>query len=218
MNMKSIKLETPTNNIIVKVKTKYIGNISDIMRVSAIEHGSSVDSVDLVNIMGEVVGLPRTIQVDKINYKGFSSENIQVGDTAIFSYNIIHDFKIDENGEQVYKNRFSYQGQEYFVADITKIFAVIRNEEIIMLNGFTMLGEFKESSLIIPQALKRIKKASETVVMHIGFPKTIEKNIDIQSEDTIYFPATSAQKYQINGKKFTILQQNKIFGKKIAED
>lgn len=215
--MKSIKLETPTNSLIVKVKTKYIGNISDIMRVSAIENGSSVDSVDLVNIIGEVVGLPRVIQSEKVGYAGFSSENIQVGDTVIFSYNIIHDFKIEEDGEQVYRNRFFYRTEEYFLADITKIFGVIKNEEIIMLNGFTMLGEFSESTLIIPQSLKKIKKASETKVMHIGFPKTTETNIDIKTNDTIYFPGHASQKYQINGKKFTILQQNKIFGKEIED-
>lgn len=216
--MKSIKLETPTNNLIVKVKTKYISNISDIMKVSAIEHGSSVDSVDLVNIIGEVVGLPRTIQKEKINYKGFSLEDIQVGDTAIFSYNIIHDFKTQEDGEQVYRNRFVYRSEEYFVADITKIFGIIREDDILMVNGYVMLGEFKESSIIVPQSLKRLKKASETFVMHIGFPKTTEKPLDIKSEDQVYFQGNSAQKYQINGKKFSILQQNKIFGKKIAED
>lgn len=216
--MKSIKLEAPTNNLIVKVKTKYISNISDIMKLSAIEHGSSVDSVELVNIVGEVVGLPRKIQNDKINYKGFSADNINIGDIVVFSYNIIHDFKIQEDGEQVYRNRFSYQGQEYFVADITKVFGIIRGDDILMLNGYVMAGEFKESLIIVPQSLMKLKKASETLVMHIGFTKTTETPIDIKSEDEIYFQGSSAQRYQINGKKFTILQQNKIFGKKIAED
>lgn len=216
--MKNTKLETPTNSLIVKVKTKYISNISDIMKVSAIEHGSSVDSVDLVNIIGEVVGLPRIIQTEKIGYKGFSLENIKAGDTAIFSYNIIHDFKTEESGEQVYKNRFVYMGEEYFIADITKVFGIIRENDIMMLNGYVMLGEFKESSIIVPQSLMRLKKASETFVMHIGFPKTTEKPLDVKYKDEIYFQGSSAQKYQINGKKFSILQQNKIFGKKIAED
>ncbi len=215
--MKNIKLEAPTNNIIVKVKTKYIGNISNIMKLSSIQDGASIDSVDLVNIMGEVVGLPRKIQTEKVGYKGFSSENIQVGDTAIFSYNIIHDFKmLEPDAEPVYRNRFFYKGEEYFVADITKVFGVIRGEDIIMINGFVMIGEFSESSLIIPQSLKRIKKASETQVMHIGFPKTTHKSIDVKMEDTVLFPGNSAQKYQVNGKKFSILQQNKIFGKSIS--
>lgn len=216
--MKSLKLETPTNNIIVKVHTKYIGNISKILQLSSIQHGSSVDSVDLVNIMGEVVGLPRKIQSEKIGYKGFSSEEIQIGDTAIFSYNIIHDFKSTEQGaDAVYRNRFFYRGREYFVADITKVFGVIRDNEIRMINGFVMLGDFTESSIILPQSMKKIKKASETYVQHIGTPKTNERGIDVESDDTVYFNGASSQKYQINDKKFSILQQSKIFGKKVED-
>ena len=215
--MTNIKLETPANSIIVKVKTKYIGNISNILKISAIEHGSSVDSVELVNIMGEVVGLPRMIQTEKVGYKGFSVEGIEIGDTAIFSYNIIHDFKTQEDGEQVYRNRFFYNGEEYFVADITKVFGVIKGEDILMVNSFVMLGEFKESNLIIPASLKKLKKASETLLMHIGLPKAHENKIDVKSEDIVYFNGMTAQKYQINGKKFTILPQNKIFGKKIED-
>jgi co-chaperonin GroES (HSP10) len=215
--MTNIKLETPANSIIVKVKTKYIGNISNILKISAIEHGSSVDSVDLVNIMGEVVGLPRKIESQKVGYKGFSADEIKIGDTAIFSYNIIHDFKIEADGEQVYRNRFFYQNEEYFVADITKVFGVIKGEDIVMINGYAMLGEYKESQLIIPAALKKLKKASETFVMHIGLPKTNENKIDAKSEDIVYFNPMVAQKYQINGKRFTILTQNKIFGKKLED-
>ena len=216
--MKNIKLETPTNNIIVKVKTKYIGNISNILKLSAIQDGSSVDSVDLVNIMGEVVGLPRCIQTEKVGYKGFSSEKIKIGDTAIFSYNIIHDFKIiDETSEPVYRNRFFYNGEEYFVADITKVFGIIRRKKITMLNSYVMLGECLDSSLILPATLKKLKKASETDLMHIGFPKTKEKNINAKSGDTIYISPNSIQKYQINGKKFSIATQNKILGKKIED-
>jgi co-chaperonin GroES (HSP10) len=168
--------------------------------------------------MGEVVGLPRKIQNEKIGYKGFSAKDIQVGDTAIFSYNIIHDFKITEQGaDPVYRNRFFFEGNEYFVADITKVFGVIRDGEITMVNGFVMLGDFKESILILPQTMKKMKRASETYVQHIGFPKTHENKIDIKSDDNIYFIGSSSQKYQINDKKFTILQQNKILGKKIED-
>ena len=218
MNTTSIKLETPCNNIIVKVKTKYIGNISNILKISAIEHGSSVDSVDLVNIVGEVVGLPRKIQTEKVGYKGFSADEIKIGDTAIFSYNIIHDFKITAPEEDpVYRNRFFYKGQEYFVADITKVFGVARGEDVVMINGYTMLGEFTESQLIIPAQLKKLKKASETLVQHIGLPKTHEKGIDVKQGDTVFLNSMTAQKYQIAGKKFTILQQNKILGKKVED-
>lgn len=206
------------NNLVVKVKTKYIGNISKLLQLSAIQNGSSVDSVDLVNIVGEIVSLPKIITDWKIGYKGFSTKDMMVGDTAIFSYSIIHDFVIPgENADPVYRNRFFYKGEEYFLADITKIFGVIRDGKIIMVNGYVMAGTFTESQLIIPAKLKKIKKAAETSVMHIGFTKTTENSIDVKDNDTIYFNGMTAQKYQINEKPFTILPQNKIFGKEVLD-
>jgi co-chaperonin GroES (HSP10) len=210
-------IQSPVNNVIVKVKTKYIGNISKILQLSAIQNGSSVDSVDLVNIMGEIVSLPRTVS-DYIGYKGFSTKDMQVGDTAIFSYSVIHDFVIPaEDADPIYRNRFMYKGEEYFLADVTKIFGVIRDGEIIMVNGYVMSSEFSDSNFVLPASLKKIKKAAETNVMHIGFPKKEESNIDIQSGDKIYFNSMTAQKYQINQKPFSIIQQNKIFGKEVLD-
>ena len=155
-------IQSPENNVIVKVKTKYIGNISKILQLSSIQNGASVDSVDLVNIIGEVVSLPRTIS-NKIGYKGFSTKDINIGDTAIFSYSIIHDFVIpSEDADPIYRNRMFYKGEEYFLADITKIFGVIRDGEIKMINGYVMASTFSESVLVLPSALKKLKKAAET--------------------------------------------------------
>jgi co-chaperonin GroES (HSP10) len=210
-------IQSPENNVIVKVKTKYIGNISKILQLSSIQNGASVDSVDLVNIIGEVVSLPRTIS-NKIGYKGFSTKDINIGDTAIFSYSIIHDFVIpSEDADPIYRNRMFYKGEEYFLADITKIFGVIRDGEIKMINGYVMASTFSESVLVLPSALKKLKKAAETEVMHIGNPKTTEASIDINQGDKIYFNSMTAQKYQINNKHFSVISQNKIFGKLISD-
>jgi co-chaperonin GroES (HSP10) len=205
------------NNVIVKVKTKYIGNISKIMQLSAIQNGSSVDSTDLVNIVGEVVGLPLTIS-DNIGHRGYSVENIEVGDTVIFSFNVIHDFTIPyPDADPLYRNRFIYDAEEYFLADITRIFAVIKNGEVTMINGYVMAGEFVASQIIIPESMKKIRKASSSPVMHYNFSKTTDTPIDIKQGDEVYFNSLTAQKYQINNKPFCILQQSKIFGKTVTE-
>jgi co-chaperonin GroES (HSP10) len=122
-----------------------------------------------------------------------------------------------EDADPIYRNRFMYKGEEYFLADITKIFGVIRDEEIIMVNGYVMASEFSESNFVLPASLKKIKKAAETNVMHIGYPKTEETSIDVDNGDKIYFNSITAQKYQINQKPFSIIQQNKIFGKEVLD-
>lgn len=208
-------LQAPLNNLLVKVDTKYIGNITDIMRLSAIQDNSSIDPSDLVNIYGEVVSVPLKIQ-DKREYNGFSTDNIQVGDIAIFSYLVISELvTIQDKDDAEFKNRVWYKGEEYFAVNIKNLFGVIRNGEIIMLNGYVMTTQYEESKIIVPTHLRRIKQAAKCEVMHSGYSKTNETPIGIESGDTVYYNPFIAQKYQIKGKKFCIVTQNKILAKKV---
>lgn len=208
-------LQSVIDNIFVKVNTKYISNMSDIMRLSAIQHNSSLDASDLVNIMGEVVSVPKIIS-SKIENKGYSLNNIQPGDIAIFSYLVISEvIPIPESVDVIFKNRIWYEGQELFAVNIKNLYGVIRDGEIIMLNGYTMVGEFVESKLVIPHHLRRLNKAAKSELMHIGEPKEDEPYLSANGGDSVYINPFSATKYQIGGKKFCIVTQNKILGKKI---
>jgi len=203
------------NNVIVEVSTKYISNISSILKMAAIQNMSSVDPADYVNIMGTVVSVPSCI-MDKREYKGFSLQDIEIGDTALFSYSVIYDLDPNSPEYPIYRNRIWHEGKELFAVDIPKLFAVIRNGEIIMLNGYVMTTVYKESKVVLPQHLKKIKKAAECEVMHIGYHKENENAINVFQGDKIYFNSFKAQKYQINGKSFCIINQKQILGKVLA--
>lgn len=208
-------IQAPENNVFVKVDHKYIGNISKLLLSASVQNGATVDPVDLVNIVGEIVSLPATIS-NRREYEGFSLDNIRVGDKAIFSYLVIYNFI--EKGvaeEPVYKNRVWWDGQEYFACDITNLFAVIRDGEIIMLNGYVMIGEFEMGRLVLPAHMKKIKGTAKTQVMHIGNPKTTHTSIQAEKGDIVYFNPMTIQKYQINEKKFGIIQQEKILGREV---
>ena len=205
-------IQPPFNNVLVKVKHKYIKNITSLLKRAAIQNGASVDPNECVNILGEVIMLPKKISTD-MQHKGYSIDNIKVGDTAIFSYQVIYDLVSTELDEPVYKNAVFYKGEEYFVADITKIFGVIRNEEIIMINGFVMTSAFQEKTIIIPKKMKKTKGSVSASVLHIGYSKTNENPIDVKQNDVVYFSPFFAQKYQMNDKPFCILKQSRILGK-----
>lgn len=85
-------IRTSKNNVVVRVKTKYIKNITNILKMSAIQQHSTIDPADYVNIVGEVVALPLEIE-DKREYKGFGVDDIKIGDTAIFSHSVIYEFE-----------------------------------------------------------------------------------------------------------------------------
>lgn len=206
-------IKSAEDKVIVTVTTKYIKHISDLLKRAALENNTSIDPSDYVNITGTIISLPKRISNTR-DYKGFSIKDIQVGDTAIFSSNIIYDLVIKaENEEPVYKNLITFKGQEYWVADITKIFGVIRNGEIIMINGYVMATPFTASKIYIPAAQKKSKQSASSQIMHIGNPKETLLPIDVKQGDTIHFNPMIATKYQINDKHFIILQQHQILGK-----
>lgn len=210
-------IQAPYNKVIVHPKTKYISHISDLMKRSSIQNGASVDPTDVVNIVGEIVSIPQTISETR-DYLGYSTNDLQIGDIAIFSYKVIYDLIIkQESGEPVYRNLIKYNGREYFSCDIRNLFGVIRGEDIIMVNGYVMLEEFEKDLVIIPQAFKKSKKAKSSKIMHIGNNKTNLPNIPAVKGDLVYYNADKAQHYEINKKKFIILQQDKIYGREIEE-
>ena len=212
-------MRSPTNQVIVNIRPKYIRHISSIMKLAFITDESTISPSDLVNIVGEVISLPKKIETHRREYKGFTTEDIRVGDTAIFSYKIVFDLipppmvVEDDTIEPVYRNRFFYKGEEYFTADITNIFGVIRDGEIIMINGYAMLENYKQQTIILPQYYRKNRRTSQSTLIGIGNPKTTRKKIDATTEDEILFDGRMAQHYKVNDKEFVILQQEQMLAK-----
>lgn len=210
-------LQSPSNYVFVSVKTKWTAHISNIMKVAQIENNSSVDSSDVVSITGVVQSLPIMITENIVGFEGFSTKDIRIGDTAIFSSNVINDIVMDGEEDIIYRNRCYHQTKEYFAVDIREVFGVIREEKIIMINGWVMIEPFEESKIIIPQHLRKTKNAVKSNIIAIGNPRTTENRITAKTGDRVYFNSMKAAKYQINGKKFCILHQNQILGRDIEK-
>jgi len=191
------------NKVLVKVTSKYIQAVSDILRLSALQNNTSIDPADFVTIRGEVVMLPKKISEEN---KGWSMDNIKVGDLAIFSYQVIYDiiYKIETDTFE-YVNMVKYKGVEYFLVDIKHVFAVVRDERVVMQNGWVMATEYPQSLIITKNANKKEKGTVSSVVMH----KTKGFNT---GEEILYSPF-KPQHYQINDKPFIILKRSHILGK-----
>lgn len=204
--------QSPVNKVIVSVTTKYIKNFTSVLRMSAIQQGSTIDPSDYVQIVGRVESVPKSISTDRREYVGFTQKGIRVGDTAIFSYSVIATtVQTEPEAEPIFKNLIWYKGQEYFAVNITELFAVIRDGEILMQNGFVMLENLEKPPIIIlSQKDKRLTSAASAIVSNVGKMRHVERG------DRVYFNPTRLQNYQINGKPFGIIREKDILGKNVS--
>lgn len=220
-------LQSTINNIIIKVKTKWIDNFDNILRMAALNPQSMLNPADYVQIRGEVVSIPKSIS-KRIDYEGYSTSDIRVGDTAIFSNQVIGTTtQLEPDAEPVFKNRLYYNGEEYFMSDIQHIYAVVRNRQIRMQNGYVMVADMEKPPLIIlaTQTKKSISSA-QAKLTHIGRCLTTETPIDAMPGDTVFYNPNKLLIYQVPqydmGKNigsipFGILKQSHILGKQIPD-
>ena len=206
-------MEATENNLIITMSTKYIRNISDILKRAEIQNISSVSPTDLVQIVGTVVAIPKRITTKKRGYEGFSINNIRVGDKIFFRYDVVFDFRPISKVENIYRNMFEYRAKEYWLCNIQKLFGVIREDRIIMLNGYVMLKDFPDDMLFLHQSVKKINGTKTSKIISIGEPKIKEKSIPAYAGDEVVFDPKKTAKYQINNKTFTIIQQKFLLGK-----
>lgn len=209
-------IQSPQDKIICTITSRYTKDFGSLTKRLAIGDATSIHLEDFANIVGTVVSLPKELSQKNIE-NGYSMDEIRVGDKVIFAFNVVFDFyqknPKDENSEIIYRNKMSYDAKDYWLADITKIFAVLRGEEIIMINGFVMAKPYPEDRLFVQPGAKKSRTSKCSEVISVGAPRTNINPISINPGDTIYYNPKKAQKYQINDKPFIILTQQQVLGK-----
>ena len=218
-------IEGAVNNVIVTMKRRTVADLYNVIKMANMNPGHQINPADYVNIVGQVVGLPRSV-CKRMDYKGFSTKDIRVGDTVIFSYLVVYSFNEGENGEAVHSNAFMYAGKEYWNVDIQNVFAVIRDGQIIMVNGYCMLQDVAPPTQIIllSDETKKVVQASKSFLSYIGNNLEGQKSIAAASGDDVYVDHRRVQHYKLfvetdTGqveKPFAICRQKDIYGKKLG--
>lgn len=201
-------LQPPVNSLLLSISDIFVKQYGAVARTSAMySQASDINSADMVNIVGEVISLPRGV-IEKDWLRGFSTKDIQVGDTAIYRYDVIHEFD-----EAKFRNMFWYNGKEYWSARIDKIFGVIRRGEIIMVNGYVMVENYNNpANIILPHNMKNIDGLGWATLTQIGNNLTHLENIEAVPGDIVFYDPRKLQKYEIGKKKFGILTQRQLMG------
>lgn len=208
-------LQSPYNNLLLSIKDVFVKQYGAVAKTSALySQASDINPADMVNIVGQIEALPRAITTEALfgGYKGYSTKDMQVGDTAIYRYDVIFDF---DNQSGRFKNMFWYKGAEYWSCDVQKCFAVIRRGEIIMVNGYCMVEDCKNPvNIILPHNMKNIDGIGTATLTQIGNNLTHLPNIEAEPGDTVFYDPRKLQKYEIGKKKFGILRQSQVYGVK----
>jgi len=111
-----------------------------------------------------------------------------------------------------------FKGEEYFMVDIQKLFGIIRDNKITMVNGYCMVEEMSNPSvLILPQHMKNVIQAASATLTNIGSNLDHLQPVKAKPGDTVYYNPSILQTYEINDKKFGIISQRHILGRKVGK-
>lgn len=207
-------IQAPQDNVIVSIKSKYTKDFTSLTKRLSIGDATSVHLEDFAQIVGTVVSLPICLSEKNIE-NGYSMDELKVGDKIIFAFNVVFDFYQNApDALPIYRNKISYNAKDYWLADITKIFAIIRGEEIVMINGYVMATPFEKDLIFTQPESRRARKSKSSEVMWVGKPRINQNHINIKTGDTIYYNPQKTTKYEINNKPFIILTQQQVLGKR----
>jgi len=200
------------NNCLIGIDVVYTSNLSKMLAGANLNPGTQINPADYVASVGNVISLPKMIS-ERRDYKGFSTKDIRVGDKCIIRYDVVFKFHDTDDGSKKFKNYFWYNRKDYWAASIDKIFGVIRDGQIIMINGYCMVEDMEKKSLIVTNAeTKKKTTAVSAILTGIGNNLTYLPNIKAQRGDRVYYNPTLVQTYKIGSKEFGIISQKHILG------
>ena len=136
--------------------------------------------------------------------------DIVIGDQIYFSYLVVYDMEIRDRDTPIHRNLLYHNEQNYWKVANDQIYFRVRNNEMLMLNGYFMLDIVEEeikSSIVIPEYLKKQKL--------IGRARVVKGSDDKVAEfgDLIFFDRRFVEVYDIFGKEIYILGKDRILGK-----
>lgn len=203
-------IESGTNHLILQLARPYQEDLYNAIRMSNIDPGSQVNEADYATISGKIIAVPRTI-CNRRDYNGFSTDDIRVGDTAIFSYVVVHSFQESQTGDATFANEFRIGRYCYWRCELTQVFGVVRGGEILMKNGYVMVEEVKKPTIFqMPTETKVQENATLTKIIAIGSNTVGKATIDAHAGDTIAVNYKKCSPYKLNGKTFSIVKQKDI--------
>lgn len=169
-------------------------------------------------VTGKIVSVPGKISSDRLDLKGRTIEG-EAGEEVIISYMVVFDGDHRENDTFLHNNLFYYNGEYYWKCDAFAVLGFIRDGKLIPAQGYVFVEALEEQKeeriglIWMPESYVKEQPKGRGRVIGVGKNKTHEPRLSIEEGDIVRYPDRFAQKYEVSGRKFQILDQNKILAK-----
>jgi co-chaperonin GroES (HSP10) len=146
--------DNPLNNqVIVKIKPE------EYERLKGFELDNTFKDSHLSVTAGEIVSVPKSIRYNKGRPSEISWETtleVEIGDTVIFHYLCFYNATISDG--DISGKIFEKDGETFLYVSYSQLFLAVRDEEIIMLNGYVLAEKTKiEHKLDVPEEFQDLK-------------------------------------------------------------
>src|SRR6266700_1828689 len=212
----------PFNALIVTIEKKYYDSVTFSSGIT-LEIDPTWHPEEHAMLKAKVINVPLGI-TNRYDYRGMIC-SIQPGDEILMRYDVVFSYhKQLDNKTSEFKNMLVWfnedtgQHEEFWRCDIQQVFAVIKEGEYIMQNGYVMLepfavAELRPTFLHMPEMIKDDAPKFKATVKYINQPLTTETTIDINTGDVVAFNPLVVQKYEIDTKLLWIIKQSHILAK-----
>lgn len=171
-------------NILIKLRSDY----DKLVFKSGVELyiDTSFEPEQHAAIVGEVINIPNKIQTNKMGDNGSLWETeveLEIGDEVVVSYQSV------VNALKKTSNFITWEGELYVIVRYWNIFVGRRGDEIIPVNGFTIMEpvdlemeilkeRLSKLNLVLPDKLESIKFRQFGRVVYTGEPKKyVDENV-----------------------------------------
>lgn len=211
-------LVAPVSNVIVTLEKKFYDSITFESGVK-LHIDPSWHPEEYAMLTATVVSAPKGL-IERFDYKGMSI-NMQPGDQLLVRYDLVFGYTNQPDRDTpVYKNLILIHDgekyQEYWLCDLQKVFAIIRDGEYIMQNGYVLLDSIleqegtKSNYLILPDSVTKKQSNSSGIVRAIGAPLQHQPQYCVEPGDKVYIIPGTIQHYRIDNNTFLICKQSHL--------
>lgn len=208
----------PVNNIIVTLKKKYYDSVSFKSGVT-LHFDPMWHPEEYAMLQATVASVPRGV-INRFDYMGMSIE-MQPGDEILVRYDLVFSYSEQQDRDTPkYKNLLlHHDGEkyvEYWLCDIQKVFAIIKDGEYIMQNGYVLLDPIMEDTSTIsniielPDTIKVQQSKRAGIVRAIGAPLKHQPQFSVQPGDKVYVLPGTIQHYRVDANEFMICKQSHL--------